>query len=162
MHPTIRHGDVITVEPVLPAKLKKGDIILYRFQRGFIAHRIVNILERDGGGPAFILRGDASATCDAPVEAQQVLGKVVFLERGHRTIDPYSLRVRTWSMLYLWLAHLKRCVLRQYQKAYVGDKYCSKDQGASRLLGTKHYTLGTKAKNAELGTRNAECANTSN
>ncbi|MGD8776456.1 MAG: S24/S26 family peptidase, partial [Syntrophobacterales bacterium] len=47
MHPTIRHGDVITVAPVAPASLKRGDIILYRFQGGFIAHRTVNIEEQN-------------------------------------------------------------------------------------------------------------------
>jgi len=110
MHPTIRHGDVITVEPVAPSNLKKGDILLYRFQNGLIAHRIVNIEEKNGCGLTFILRGDASVTDDAPVNPEQVLGKVVCLERGHRSIDPYSLKVRLWSMLYLWLARLKRGV----------------------------------------------------
>jgi len=113
MHPTIRHGDVITVEPIAPAKLKKGDIILYRFESGFIAHRIVNIEERDGGRLTFILRGDASTSCDAPVKPEQVLGKVVCLKRDNRPIDPYSRRVRLWSMLYPWLARLKRSVFRQ-------------------------------------------------
>jgi hypothetical protein len=111
MHPTIRHEDVITIEPVAPANLKRGNIILYRLNGGFIAHRIVNIEGRDGCGPtAFILRGDASATCDAPVRPKQVLGKVVCVERDHRIIDPYSWRVRLWSMFYLWLARLKRNV----------------------------------------------------
>jgi signal peptidase I len=56
MHPTIRHGDLITVEPVAPSNLKRGDIILYRLQNGFIAHRLVNIEERDGCGLTFFLR----------------------------------------------------------------------------------------------------------
>ena len=94
MHPTIRHGDLITVEPAAPSNLKRGDIILYRLQNGFIAHRIVNIEERNSCGLTFILRGDASTTCDALVKSEQVIGKVVCLERGHRRIDPYSLRVR--------------------------------------------------------------------
>ena len=110
MHPTIRNGDVITVEPVAPAKLKIGDIILYRFRGGFIAHRLVSVEERNGCGLSFILRGDASSTCDQPVEAEQILGKVVCLERGHRIIDPYRLRVRLWSMFYLLLARCKRFV----------------------------------------------------
>jgi len=117
MHPTIRHGDVITIEPVATAKLKRGDIILYRLKSDFIAHRIVNIEERDGCGPTLILRGDASATCDAPVRQKQVLGKVVYLERDHQIIDPYSLRVRLWSMLYLWIARLKRSVFRQWRNS---------------------------------------------
>ena len=110
MHPTIRHGDVITVEPVAPAKLKRGDIILCRFQDSFIAHRIVSIEEKNGRGLTFILRGDASASCDAPVKPEQVLGKVVCLERNHRRIDPYSRRVRLWSLLHLCLARLRRSV----------------------------------------------------
>ena len=117
MHPTIRNGDVITVEPVAPTKLKRGDIILYRFRGDFIAHRIVTKEERNGCGLTLILRGDASSTCDQPVEPEQVLGKLVCLERGHRFIDPYSLRVRLWSMLYLWLAGLKRSVVRHWLNA---------------------------------------------
>lgn len=113
MHPTIRHGDVITVEPVAPSKLRRGDIILYRFQKGLIAHRIVNIEERKNCGLTFILRGDASPTYDAPVKLEQVLGKVVCLERDHHLIDPYSLRVRLWTRLYPWLARLKRSVFER-------------------------------------------------
>jgi signal peptidase len=113
MHPTIRHGDLITVEPVAPSNLKRGDIIFYRLQDGFIAHRIVDIEERNGCGLTFILRGDASVSDDAPVKPEQVLGKVVCLERNHRRIDPYSRRVRLWSMLYLWLARLKRGFFQQ-------------------------------------------------
>jgi signal peptidase len=114
MHPTIRHGDLITVEPVSPANLERGDIILYRLQDSFIAHRLVSIEEGNGCGLTFILRGDASVSDDAPVKPEQILGKVVCLERGHLSIDPYSLRVRLWSMLYLWLARLKRGVFRRF------------------------------------------------
>jgi signal peptidase len=113
MHPTIHHGDLITVEPVEPSNLKRGDIILYRLQKSFVAHRLVNIEERNGCGLTFFLRGDASTTCDAPVKPAQVLGKVVRVERGHRRIDPYSWRVKLWSMLYLWLGRLKRAIFHQ-------------------------------------------------
>ena len=113
MHPTIRHGDVITVEPVEPSNLKRGDIILYRLQNDFIAHRLVNIEKRNGCGLIFFLRGDASTTCDAPVKSEQVLGKVVRVERGNRRLDPYSRRVRLWSMVYPWLARLRRNVFQQ-------------------------------------------------
>jgi signal peptidase I len=117
MHPTIRHGDVITVEPVAPSRLKKGDIVLYRLHTGFIAHRIVTIKERDGFGLTFLLRGDASTTCDTPVEPEQILGKVVCLERDHRIIDPNNWGAILWSMLYLLLARLKRGVVRHWLNA---------------------------------------------
>jgi signal peptidase len=137
MHPTIRHGDVITIEPVAPDNLKRGDIILYRSKSGFVAHRIMNMEERDGSRLTFCLRGDASTTCDAPVKPEQVLGKVVCLEREHRIIDPYSLRVRIWSMLYRWLARLKRSV----------SEWFSPRSGPR--------ALGTKSENVELGMRNS-------
>jgi hypothetical protein len=60
------------------------------------------------------LRGDACTTCDAPVKPAQVLGKVVCLERGHRSIDPCSLKVRLCSMLYLWAVGLKRSVCERF------------------------------------------------
>ena len=140
MHPTIRHGDLITVEPVAPSNLKRGDIILCRLQNGFIAHRLVNIEERNGCGLTFFLRGDASTTCDAPVKPAQVLGKVVCLERGHRRIDPYSRRVRLWSMLYLWLARLRRGVFHQTS----ADFHPHSNPPPSRVdLGT-HLTQGQR------------------
>ena len=114
MHPTIRHGDVITVEPVEPSNLKGRDIILYRRQSDFIAHRIVKIEERNGRELTFIVRGDASVTRDAPVKPEQILGKVVCLERDHQIIDPYSLRIRLWTMLYLPLARVKRLVSERF------------------------------------------------
>jgi len=127
MHPTIRHGELITVEPVSPSELKRGDIILYRLRGNFIAHRLVKIQKRNGGGLVFLLRGDASINYDAPVKPEQILGKVVCLERDHLSIDPYSLRVRIWRMFYLWLARIKRSVSQW-----------SSPRSGPRALGTKH------------------------
>ena len=42
----------------------------------------------------FILRGDASATCDDPVTVEQILGKVVSVERDGCRVDPYSFSQR--------------------------------------------------------------------
>ena len=37
----------------------------------------------------FVLRGDASFTCDEPVTVEQILGKVVAVERNGCRVDPY-------------------------------------------------------------------------
>jgi hypothetical protein len=60
----------------------------------------------------FILQGDASAICDEPVEAQQVLGKVVSVERGSRSIDLYSRRARMLRTAHVWASRLKRRIIR--------------------------------------------------
>jgi hypothetical protein len=60
----------------------------------------------------FILRGDASAICDDPVQAHQVLGKVVSVERGSRSINLYSRKAKMLRVAYVWASHLKSLILR--------------------------------------------------
>jgi len=160
MHPTIKEGETIRVEPLAPFDIKRGDILLYLVGRKVIAHRVVSIKSEKNDSQShssanfaiqstshssanfsthastpslahssahssrqasihskalnpqliFILRGDASLTCDDPVEAQQVLGKVVSVERGGRSIDLYSLRVKIIRTIRFCASRLKRWV----------------------------------------------------
>lgn len=112
MQPTISNGELITVKPVAPSDLEQRDIILYRYEKGVIAHRLVRIRRIKGDAHYFILRGDASGACDYPVEAQQILGKVVSVERGGCTIDLYSRRAKMLRIAHAWLFRLKRWVIR--------------------------------------------------
>jgi signal peptidase I len=114
MHPTIKEGEIITVQPVPPSAVKIGDIILYRFKGGVIAHRVVRI-ERGDAGSRFILRGDASGICDEPVEPTQVLGKVLSVERNGRIIDLYRHRARIFRKARFCASHLKRWIIRRLQ-----------------------------------------------
>jgi len=118
MHPTIKEGETITVVPVAPFDIKRGDILLYLVDRRVIAHRVISIERKKGEAMTqpptlsphqlFLLRGDASTTCDDPVEAQQVLGKVVSVERGGRSIDLCTKRARILRLAHAWASRLKR------------------------------------------------------
>lgn len=79
MHPTIRDGETVTVEPTTALDVRRGDIVLYRTGNRAIAHRVVDV-----NAKRFILRGDASREPDEPVEASQILGKVIMVEREGR------------------------------------------------------------------------------
>lgn len=121
MHPAIKEGETITVEPVALLDIKLGDILLYIVGKKAIAHRVVSIKRKEGDSTTqsstlspknlFILRGDASATCDYPVEAQQVLGKVAFVEKGSRCLDLYSRRAKILRIAHAWVSHIKRLIL---------------------------------------------------
>jgi hypothetical protein len=130
MHPTIKEGETIKVAPISSFDIKRRDILLYLTGKKAIAHRVVSI-KREKSGPTshtstqsptlnpqhlFILRGDASAICDDPVEAQQVLGKVVSVERRGRSIDLYSRKARMWHTAYTRASHLKRLILSPLKK----------------------------------------------
>jgi hypothetical protein len=159
MHPTIRHGDIIVVEPISPTAVTVGDIILYQNKLGVVAHRVVEIIKRKGpqtplakvccssignsetclqrsekysnsapqgvhncscrqnrAGSStsetlqFIFRGDASRTLDEPVDAQQILGKVIFVERNGRRVDPYTLRANLFLKFRRLATALRRFV----------------------------------------------------
>jgi len=144
MQPTILEGEAITVEPVAPAAITPGDILLYRWKRGVIAHRVIRIERTNGGAvtqpsvlspqssvlgaqssvlrppssvlgaqssvlspqSSFILRGDASVSYDCPVEPEQVLGRVVAVERAGRRIDLAGRRAKLKRTCRVWASRL--------------------------------------------------------
>ena len=87
MGATIRDGEAITVAPAEPEEITLGDIVAYRRGHQLIAHRVVRFGRRDRADGAFFVRGDAACTCDAPVAPEQILGKVVSVERRGRQLS---------------------------------------------------------------------------
>jgi hypothetical protein len=85
MAPAIWDGEAVTVEPALPPDVRIGDIILYRANRGVIAHRVVRIVPQasacDEAAPVFILRGAAAGSPEERVESRSILGRVTAVER---------------------------------------------------------------------------------
>ena len=110
MYPTIRENEAITVEPVAPQGVKVGDIILYRSGQSVVAHRVMQIERGRGDTLRFILREDTWGTLDEPVEAEQILGKVVSVERAGRNIDPYSTRAKARLLIHTIGSRLKRYI----------------------------------------------------
>lgn len=98
MYPSIREGELITVEPVVASDVTLGDIVLYRSERGLIAHRVVGTSPTQSSvlSPHYFLRGDTSLSCDQPVEAQQILGRVVGVERDGRSLALASRGAKLW------------------------------------------------------------------
>ncbi len=121
MHPTIKEAETITVVPVALFDIKRGDILLYLVGSKVIAHRVVSIERKKDDFSTlsstlnpqhlFLLRGDASGTCDDLVEAQQVLGKVISVERRGCSIDLYNRKARMLRILHGWASRLKRLIL---------------------------------------------------
>ena len=128
MYPTICDDDLITVEPIKPATVLVGDIILYEHRSKVTVHRVMRILKRSEKnlrsalqGPQdrslsetleFIFRGDAAIKDDAPVSSEQILGKVVAIERNGRRIDPYYLRIKLHYKIRRMASRVKRLFLR--------------------------------------------------
>jgi signal peptidase len=84
MYPEIRDGELITVAPVAARQISRGDILLCRMPTRLLAHRVVAVA--DGCAPVLQLRGDAKASCDAPIAAADVIGRVVAVHRDGRAV----------------------------------------------------------------------------
>ena len=136
MQPTIEDGELITVAPVAPESVKRGDILLYQNERGVFAHRMVGRVKgtvpspvagcratgpRQGDCPLdhYLLRGDASVSCDAPVQLEQVIGRVVAVQRGGRNLALDSRLANLLRLARLKIAKLKafRLLHLNYQNA---------------------------------------------
>ncbi|HEX8141787.1 MAG TPA: hypothetical protein VF553_04270 [Pyrinomonadaceae bacterium] len=108
MQPTIRDGEAVTVAPVNPRTVKRGDILLYSTGAGVIAHRVVAVSRDAAAGRYFLLRGDSSSTTDKPVAAHQVLGRIVYVEREGRRISLAGRSVRIRHGATLLAARIRR------------------------------------------------------
>lgn len=126
MHPTIRDGEAVTVEPVEARDVRRGDIILYQTGKRVIAHRVVRVEGREA--ISFILRGDASRDCDAPVSGSQVLGRITAVERGGRSLRLANRRHTLRRAAYRVAARLAVAIYQYAGKKRVGvSNVCSAD-----------------------------------
>ncbi len=91
MSPFIRDGETVTVTSCSPKELKFGDIILYAISSDPITSpkRIHRVIGKSFLNGKFLLltKGDACPSPDAPVDLEQVLGKVSAVEKGRWTLD---------------------------------------------------------------------------
>jgi hypothetical protein len=102
MVPVIRHGDTLTIQPTEAVALRLGDVVLYRAVGGYLfAHRVVG-RRFDNGRLVLTARGDAVPGPGDQVLAEQILGRVVRVQRGGRTLD---LDRGIWRLVArLWMA----------------------------------------------------------
>ncbi len=70
MSPEINKDDVVIVK--ISSKINKGDVITYKMQDAFVTHRVLEINKNH-----YLTKGDANNTNDAPVNNENVVGKVV-------------------------------------------------------------------------------------
>lgn len=75
-------GDLVMIKMASADELETGDIVTFRVGNGdyYLTHRLVDRLDELNGveGEYIVTKGDANGANDPPVEADRVLGKVLF------------------------------------------------------------------------------------
>jgi signal peptidase I len=87
MLPSVWPGDTLVIERANHSAVSEGDIVLFRRDRRLFAHRIV---KRNGaaGNAEILTRGDALPRPDPPLTGRDLLGKVRFIVRNGKCIEP--------------------------------------------------------------------------
>lgn len=107
MEPTIAAGDWITIESVIAAQLRVGDVVLLcTSSQTAVVHRVIRF-EKRGSVTQVVTRGDASNRLDVSVPVSNVVGRVVRIERTGFRNDLNSLWQRLKSRFDGWMARWK-------------------------------------------------------
>jgi signal peptidase I len=102
MAPLIVRGDRVWVAPVEATTLNRGDLVV--FQRGYdcITHRFLG-----RHGRLCYTKGDQSIVADHPVEQEQILGRVVAMERNGCRVELHQARWRVLNRVMGWAGWLE-------------------------------------------------------
>lgn len=87
MLPAVLPGDTLHIESAENSHLSEGDIVLFGRDRRLFAHRIV-AKSRRSGNSQIVTRGDAMPQPDPPVTENELLGKVAYIARNGKCIEP--------------------------------------------------------------------------
>ena len=99
MRPFLRTGDFAYMV-CLPAKIKKGDILLFQRENNqYVLHRVYK-LRRDG---SFLMLGDSQLKPE-PVNRSQLRAKAAFVRCGNQDCRPGSFRWWFFAVPWLYLA----------------------------------------------------------
>ncbi len=107
MYPVIVPGrDAVIVQKEDPAKLKRGDVVLYRRDKSILViHRICRKNEN-----GYYMVGDNQTEIEGPLRPDQIKGKMVTLIRNGKEIDVNSLLYRIPCSIWLFMRPVRRPV----------------------------------------------------
>lgn len=96
MRPLIQPGNQVLIKHGF-ANVRRGDVIVFLLQERMVAHRLLSIY-RDGSKTMFVTKGDNNSYFDPPLDADQVVGRVLRIKRGGRwvSIDTRAWRIGGW------------------------------------------------------------------
>jgi len=83
MFPALRDGDIVRVVHEV-GNWGPGVIVVFRQGRELIAHRVLRARQAGHGGRTYLTQGDRCPYPDRPLEAGEILGRVVGVWRNGR------------------------------------------------------------------------------
>lgn len=118
MFPLIQEGDTCRFRSCLPSSLKKGDIVLFcSSDEKLVAHRLSHTMSLNQQ-IRFFFKGDTNLGFDEPVSQNQIIGKLVFIQKENMKVRANNPLAYMWGKLIFLipgLSGLLRSYLNQIQ-----------------------------------------------
>jgi hypothetical protein len=86
MTPTIRDGEWVIVRRMRAEEVGLGDVVIYQAGNIFVAHRVIRKRARDGD-IYFTVKGDAHLAAEGEITQEEIVAKVVALQKTDKRID---------------------------------------------------------------------------
>jgi len=119
MLPSIRPGDMVTIERRTLNEVRRGDVALFTHDGRLFAHRVIS---REG--TRLVTQGDSIPSADAPVSAADLLGVVVGVSRNGQAVRGFinpGPRARLVSIVAARSAHFNKVVQRLHAMCSFGS-----------------------------------------
>jgi signal peptidase I len=113
MTPWMRSGDFVFIRRFDFAKVSAGEVIVFQRNGLVVVHRAIRCLKAapsEKTASFLITKGDASDEMDAPVSAEEYLGRATRIHRGRRHIDLESFTQKLLGRLLARISPLSRVV----------------------------------------------------
>ena len=88
MLPSVLPGDTLIVEHATGDSVANGDIVLFERDKRLFAHRVVSRSLFGAKNPKILTRGDSMTRPDPPVSEDELLGRVSYIVRDGKRIEP--------------------------------------------------------------------------
>lgn len=115
MRPCIRDGDLLEIQAVQAKDIRSGDILLINpVQRQLLVHRVTRTHSHKGQ-PRFLLQGDAVLQPDGWLTPDQVLGRVISIDRNGRRLFLNTPSKHLSAILYSSILNTFKSIYRKFK-----------------------------------------------
>ncbi len=144
MEPFLRDKEVVIIQPIKQFEINPGDILFYRILPSTIViHRLIKIVP-ENGKMVFVTKGDANFYFDPHVYSEDILGKIIAIERDGQNIRLNTFMSKLKAIFYVkfflikrWFWLILRIVKRELRHKMLGT-------ALRKLQGTKIYSYLAK------------------
>lgn len=113
MFPFIQEGDLCRFCLCNPIELKKGDVALFYTDKGqLIVHRFYERKMVDDA-TLYIFKGDTNLYSDQPVSQEQIIGKLLYIQKRESIMYVSYFRASMWRYFIIHFP-IMSSILRKY------------------------------------------------